>query len=53
MISPDQELVGAPLLRREVSLDSGHGAVVSAWLHAVEPGIFEAFVDGVPAVRTC
>ena len=49
MISPAEELVGAPLLRREVTLDPGHGEVVSAWLHASSLGVFEAFVDGVPA----
>ena len=49
VISPAEELTGAPLLRREVSLDSGHGAVESAWLHASSLGIFETYVDGVPA----
>ena len=36
-------------MRREVTLDPGHGEVVSAWLHASSLGVFEAFVDGVPA----
>ncbi len=48
MISPAEELVGAPLLRREVTLDHGHGAVTSATLHVSSLGIFEAYVDGVP-----
>ncbi len=49
MISPAEEVAGAPSLRREVTLDPGHGEVVSAWLHASSLGVFEAFVDGVPA----
>ena len=52
MISPAEELVGAPLLRREVTLDDGHGAVASATLHVSSLGIFEAFVDGVPVGPT-
>jgi alpha-L-rhamnosidase len=48
MISPAEELAGAPLLRREVTLDQGPGEVTSAWLHASSLGVFEAFVDGVP-----
>jgi len=47
MISPVEDLA-APLLRREVKLDAGHGAVGSALLHVSSQGIFEAFVDGVP-----
>ena len=47
MISPVEELT-APLLRREVTLDEGHGPVTSAELHVSSQGIFEAFVDGVP-----
>ena len=47
MISPVDDLT-APLLRREVALDAGHGAVESALLHVSSLGIFEAFVDGVP-----
>ena len=52
MISPAEELVGAPLLRREVTLDDGHGAVASATLHVSSLGIFEAYVDGVPVGPT-
>ena len=37
MISPAEELAGRRSLRREVTLDPGHGEVVSAWLHVVEP----------------
>ena len=48
MISPAEELAAAPLLRREVGLDPGHGEVASASLHVSSLGIFEAFVDGVP-----
>ena len=43
MISPAEDLTGAPLLRREVKLDPGHGAVASAWLHASSLGVFEAY----------
>ena len=49
MISPAEDVTGAPSMRREVTLDPGHGEVVSAWLHASSLGVFEAFVDGVPA----
>ena len=49
MISPPVDsFASAPLLRREVTLDKGHGAVSSAVLHVSSQGIFEAFVDGVP-----
>src|SRR3954452_7726863 len=48
MISPTQELA-APLLRREVTLEGGHGEGGSADLHVSSQGIFEAYVDGVPA----
>ena len=48
MISPAERVAGAPLLRREVALDAGHGEVDSAHLHISSQGIFEAFVDGVP-----
>ena len=49
MISPNEDVTGAPLLRRKVTLDPGHGEVFSAWLHASSLGVIEAFVDGVPA----
>ncbi|HET7689811.1 MAG TPA: family 78 glycoside hydrolase catalytic domain [Nocardioidaceae bacterium] len=48
MISPTQELHSAPLLRKEVELDQGHGPVRSAVLHASALGVFEATVNGRP-----
>lgn len=48
MISPIDDFDGAPLLRKEVTLDSGHGAVVSAELHVSSLGVYEASVNGVP-----
>jgi len=48
MISPDDDFDGAPLLRREVTLESGHGDVASAELHATALGVFEAFLGGRP-----
>jgi alpha-L-rhamnosidase len=48
MVTPAVDLV-APVFRREVALDTGHGAVTSAVLHVSSLGVHEAFVDGVPA----
>ena len=48
MIAPDADFAGAPLLRREVTLDSGHGDVAAATLHVTSCGIHEAFVGGRP-----
>jgi alpha-L-rhamnosidase len=48
MISPRDELDGAPLLRKEVTLDPDHGDVRSAELHISGLGIFEATVNGTP-----
>ncbi|HEY7174450.1 MAG TPA: family 78 glycoside hydrolase catalytic domain [Micromonosporaceae bacterium] len=48
MISPDQDFDGAPLLRQEVTLEDGHGAVTHAQLHATALGVFEAFLGGRP-----
>ncbi|HEU4946535.1 MAG TPA: family 78 glycoside hydrolase catalytic domain [Kribbella sp.] len=48
MISPAHELDSAPLLRKEVVLDSGHGAVTAAVLHISSLGVFEAFLNGRP-----
>jgi alpha-L-rhamnosidase len=47
MVTPVVDLT-APVLRREVSLDPGHGAVVSAVLHVSSLGIHECFLDGRP-----
>jgi alpha-L-rhamnosidase len=43
-IAADSDFNGAPLIRCEVALDSGHGAVKSAQLHATSFGIFHAFI---------
>jgi alpha-L-rhamnosidase len=48
MIASDSAFDGAPLLRREVVLDDGHGAVVRATLRVTALGVFEAFVAGSP-----
>src|SRR3982751_5571530 len=49
MIAPDEDFAGAPLLRREVTLEQGHGGVIRAVLHATALGVFQAFVNGRPA----
>ena len=48
LIVPDQDFDGAPLLRREFELETGHGDVTSATLHATAHGVFEAFLNGQP-----
>lgn len=48
LIAPDDDLDGAPLLRREVVLDGGHGAVATAELHVTALGVVEAFLAGRP-----
>lgn len=48
LISPDEDFDGAPLLRREFTLDEGHGEVVRATLHATAHGVFEAHLNGTP-----
>ena len=40
MVTPAVDLV-APVFRREVSLDAGHGAVTSAVLHVSSLGVHE------------
>ena len=47
MVSPAVDLV-APLFRRTVTMDAGHGEPVRAILHVTSLGVHEAFVDGVP-----
>ena len=47
MVTPAVDLV-APLFRREVTMDAGHGEPVRAILHVTSLGVHEAFVDGVP-----
>ena len=46
LISPDQDFDGAPLLRREFQLETGHGDVATATLHATAHGVFEAWLNG-------
>ena len=46
MISPVEDLDGAPLLRTEVGLDEGHGDVTEAQLHVSALGVFEATLNG-------
>ena len=48
MISPVEDLDGAPQLRKEVVLDQGHGDVTEARLHVSALGVFEATLDGDP-----
>jgi alpha-L-rhamnosidase len=47
MISPLEDLDGAPLLRTEVVLDEGHGEVTDARLHVSALGVFEATLNGI------
>ena len=46
MVGPDAEFSGAPLLRREFDLETGHGAVARAVLYATARGVFAASVNG-------
>jgi alpha-L-rhamnosidase len=48
MISPDEDLAGAPLLRREYRLDPGHGDVRAATLFATAHGVFTAWINANP-----
>jgi alpha-L-rhamnosidase len=48
MISPRDDFGGAPLLRKEIVLERGHGALRSAELHVSSLGVFEATVNGEP-----
>ena len=46
MIAADEEFAGAPLLRREFSLEDGHGAVTRATLTLSAQGVVEAWLNG-------
>ncbi|MCU1422016.1 MAG: Bacterial alpha-L-rhamnosidase [Microbacteriaceae bacterium] len=46
MIAADSDFDGAPLLRREFTLDPGHGDVVSASLALSALGVVEAWLGG-------
>ncbi len=48
MIAADQPFDAAPLLRKQLRLEDGHGHVVRGTLHASALGVFEAFVGGHP-----
>ena len=48
MISPEQDFDGAPLLRKEFTLEAGHGGVARATLRATAFGVYEAFINGSP-----
>ena len=48
MIAAALPLDGAAILRREITLDPGHGAIEEARLHVSSLGIFEATIDGRP-----
>ncbi len=48
MIAPAHPTEAAPLLRREVALDEGHGTVTRAVVRASALGTVEAWVGGVP-----
>ena len=45
-ISPDEDFDGAPLLRKELRLDEGHGSVVRGTLRATAQGVYEAYLNG-------
>ncbi|WP_426626054.1 family 78 glycoside hydrolase catalytic domain [Leifsonia sp. McL0607] len=46
MIAADEDFAGAPLLRREFSLEVGHGAVTRATLTLTAQGVAEAWLNG-------
>ena len=48
MITPENDFDGAPLLRKEFTLEEGHGGMVKATLRATAFGVYEAFINGVP-----
>jgi len=48
MIAADADLDGAPLFRKQFTLDAGHGAVARATLRATGLGIYEAHINGMP-----
>jgi alpha-L-rhamnosidase len=48
MIASDNDFDGAPLLRREFTLEEGHGAVTGATLTLSALGVVEAWLNGRP-----
>ena len=49
---PAPRRLDAPVFRRVVTLDPGHGAVASAVLHVSSLGVHECFLDGAPEPLT-
>jgi alpha-L-rhamnosidase len=49
MIAPFNPTEAAPLLRREFTLDRGHGPVERAVLRTSALGVVEAWVNGIPS----
>ncbi|WP_166980818.1 alpha-L-rhamnosidase [Paramicrobacterium fandaimingii] len=49
MIAPQTPLEAAPLLRREFTLDTGHGTAEQATLRLSALGLIEAWVNGHPS----
>ncbi len=45
-LASDHDLGSAPILRREFTLDDGHGAVANATLRMSALGVVEAWIDG-------
>ncbi|MDO3697398.1 alpha-L-rhamnosidase N-terminal domain-containing protein, partial [Curtobacterium flaccumfaciens] len=45
-IAADTDLGSAPILRREFTLDDGHGAVTTATLDVSALGVVEAWLSG-------
>ena len=48
MISPQEDLGGAPLFRHQFNLPGDHGTLTSAVLHMSSLGVFEAYLNGRP-----
>ncbi|NUT71373.1 family 78 glycoside hydrolase catalytic domain [Pseudarthrobacter sp. C4D7] len=48
MITPEEDFDGAPLLRKEFTLEEEHGALVKATLRATAFGVYEASINGTP-----
>ena len=48
MITPVADLGTAPLFRKELELDAGHGPVDTALLHISSLGVYEAEINGRP-----
>ncbi|KRE81377.1 family 78 glycoside hydrolase catalytic domain [Arthrobacter sp. Soil764] len=51
MITPESDFDGAPLLRKEFTLEQGHGGIAKATLRATAFGVYEAFINGSPVAE--